>query len=85
VYYSPSAARVPPQLSFKHIYGQRALVPGSIVVDGKSQPLQAPHLLPSLLHQTSLSLVKTWNLVDGFMEMEPGQGHFHLIKEKKRA
>jgi actin-related protein 8 len=35
VYYS--AVRVPPQLSFKHIYGQRALVPGSIVVDGKTQ------------------------------------------------
>ncbi|KAM0855091.1 hypothetical protein ACQ4PT_050028 [Festuca glaucescens] len=34
VYYS--AVRVPPQLSFKHIYGQRALVPGSIVVDGGS-------------------------------------------------
>ncbi|XP_020168079.1 actin-related protein 8 [Aegilops tauschii subsp. strangulata] len=28
--------RVPPQLSFKRIYGQRALVPGSIIVDGGS-------------------------------------------------
>jgi hypothetical protein len=45
VYYS--AVRVPPQLSFKHIYGQRALVPGSIVVDGKTQ-------LSSVLYEMSL-------------------------------